>query len=467
MPGPPGPGHRRGRGGPAAAAEPGRGAGQGGDGPVRHGRGRGRGHRRRRPEVPGDGLRRRAAAGTRCRRPWPCSAGAGPRWSASAANSSSRGIPYEIVGLGGLLDTPEIVDLVATLRVLADPGRSDSLMRLLAGARWRIGPADLMAFRDWSSFLARRRGRPGSSDADDDADAGDTADDAVIEGDLTDAASLVEALDWLPREGWTSAHGRRLGPEAAGPAAAALGRAQAAAQLHGRRPHHPARRGGTRHAPGHRSGGPARDQHPPGPAEPGRLPGRGRRIPAHLPAGGRAGLPRLAGGCGGRGERPGSRRAGSEPRGRPAPDRPRLQGPGMGRRVRPGLNAGRLPQQPGLPLEQRQRPPCLGRCAGTGRTCRNGTSTSPTRKAGSTPRRTSSPPSRSHGEAEERRLAYVAYTRAKHVLWVSSAAWVGSRAGMAEMSPFLAELERLAAEGRRGNPSPVTWARKRCRRRAR
>ncbi len=78
-----------------------------------------------------------------------------------------RGIPYEIVGLGGLLDTPEIVDLVATLRVLADPGRSDSLMRLLAGARWRIGPADLMALRDWSSFLARRRGRAGSSETDD------------------------------------------------------------------------------------------------------------------------------------------------------------------------------------------------------------------------------------------------------------------------------------------------------------
>ncbi len=52
-----------------------------------------------------------------------------------------------------------------------------------------------------------------------------------------------------------------------------------------------------------------------------------------------------------------------------------------------------------------------------------------------------------HGEAEERRLAYVAYTRAKHVLWVSSAAWVGSRAGMADMSPFLAELEVLVADG--------------------
>ena len=66
----------------------------------------------------------------------------------------ARGIPYEIVGLGGLLGTPEIVDLVATLRVIADPGRSDALMRLLTGARWRIGPADLMAFADWARYLA-------------------------------------------------------------------------------------------------------------------------------------------------------------------------------------------------------------------------------------------------------------------------------------------------------------------------
>ena len=60
-----------------------------------------------------------------------------------------------------------------------------------------------------------------------------------------------------------------------------------------------------------------------------------------------------------------------------------------------------------------------------------------------------------HGEAEERRLAYVAYTRAKHVLWVSSAAWVGSRAGMADMSPFLAELEVLVADGAAGDPPAV------------
>ncbi|HEU4667985.1 MAG TPA: ATP-dependent helicase, partial [Arthrobacter sp.] len=121
----------------------------------------------------------------------------------------ARAIPYEIVGLGGLLDTPEIVDLVATLRVLADPGRSDALMRLLAGARWRIGPADLMALRDWSSQLARRRGQAGQGD-----NHLPDPEPAVLEGDLTDAASLVEALDWLPREGWTSSNGRSLTPAA-------------------------------------------------------------------------------------------------------------------------------------------------------------------------------------------------------------------------------------------------------------
>ena len=55
----------------------------------------------------------------------------------------------------GLLAQPDIVDLVAMLRVLADPGCLDGLTRLLAGARWRIGPADLMALADWSRFLER------------------------------------------------------------------------------------------------------------------------------------------------------------------------------------------------------------------------------------------------------------------------------------------------------------------------
>lgn len=119
----------------------------------------------------------------------------------------ARGIPYEIVGLGGLLGTPEIVDLVATLRVLADPGRSDSLMRLITGARWRLGTADLMAFADWSRYLARQRERTSSArevpglEAPEDG-AAETATETAVEQDLVDSSSLVEALDHLGPGFW-------------------------------------------------------------------------------------------------------------------------------------------------------------------------------------------------------------------------------------------------------------------------
>ncbi|MDP5227186.1 MULTISPECIES: ATP-dependent DNA helicase [Arthrobacter] len=118
-----------------------------------------------------------------------------------------RGIPYEVVGLGGLLETPEIIDLTATLHVLADPGRSDKLMRLMAGARWRIGPADLMALQEWASQLARHRSfvRPG------DAEQGEEPDEErTLTPDAVDDSSLIEALDQLPKPGWTSHTGRSL-----------------------------------------------------------------------------------------------------------------------------------------------------------------------------------------------------------------------------------------------------------------
>ena len=49
----------------------------------------------------------------------------------------ARGVPCEVVGLGGLLTRPEVVDVVSTLRVLADPGAGGALLRLLTGPRWR------------------------------------------------------------------------------------------------------------------------------------------------------------------------------------------------------------------------------------------------------------------------------------------------------------------------------------------
>ncbi|MHA7278956.1 ATP-dependent helicase [Arthrobacter sp. MDT2-2] len=121
------------------------------------------------------------------------------------------GVPVQVVGLGGLLRTPEIVDLLATLRVLGDPDRSDSMLRLLSGARWRLGTADLMALGDWSRQLARTREamfRRGSG-AEEEFDDGQSR-DAVVAPDLAEAGSLVEAVDYLPPVGWVSFAGRTL-----------------------------------------------------------------------------------------------------------------------------------------------------------------------------------------------------------------------------------------------------------------
>jgi DNA helicase II / ATP-dependent DNA helicase PcrA len=70
----------------------------------------------------------------------------------------ARGIPVEVVGLGGLLVVPEVQDVVATLRVLHDAGASDALARLLTGPRWRIGPRDLVALGRRARALTRGEG---------------------------------------------------------------------------------------------------------------------------------------------------------------------------------------------------------------------------------------------------------------------------------------------------------------------
>ncbi|MGI4895355.1 MAG: ATP-dependent helicase [Janthinobacterium lividum] len=117
------------------------------------------------------------------------------------------GLPVEVVGLGGLLSTPEVVDVVATLHVLHDPGRGDQLARLLTGARWRLGARDLAALGAWARQLQRRRSAPVDHDpvparADDD--------DLVVLPDEVESASLVEALDELPPPSWRAGGGQGL-----------------------------------------------------------------------------------------------------------------------------------------------------------------------------------------------------------------------------------------------------------------
>ncbi|RBY96490.1 ATP-dependent helicase [Blastococcus sp. TF02-8] len=126
-----------------------------------------------------------------------------------AAALRERGLPVEVVGLGGLLEVPEVSDVVATLTVLVDPTAGDAMGRLLTGARWRIGPRDLAALEARARALVHSRRPPRQSD-------GESA--AVVEAPQ-ERGSIVEALDDLGDAEQYSATGfrrlRRFGAELA------------------------------------------------------------------------------------------------------------------------------------------------------------------------------------------------------------------------------------------------------------
>ncbi|MBX7450534.1 ATP-dependent helicase [Mycolicibacterium sp. 3033] len=63
-----------------------------------------------------------------------------------------RGIAAEVVGVAGLLAVPEVADLVAMLRLAVDPTAGAAAVRVLTGPRWRLGAADLVAL--WRRAVA-------------------------------------------------------------------------------------------------------------------------------------------------------------------------------------------------------------------------------------------------------------------------------------------------------------------------
>src|SRR6204780_3843627 len=64
----------------------------------------------------------------------------------------ARGVPVEVVGLAGLLSVPEVADVVAMLRLVADPTAGAAAMRVLTGPRWRRGGRDVAAL--WRRAVA-------------------------------------------------------------------------------------------------------------------------------------------------------------------------------------------------------------------------------------------------------------------------------------------------------------------------
>lgn len=74
----------------------------------------------------------------------------------------ARGIPVEVVGLAGLLAVPEVADTVAMLRLVADPNAGTAAIGVLTGPRWRLGGADIAVLWRRAVELAR----PGEPDTD-------------------------------------------------------------------------------------------------------------------------------------------------------------------------------------------------------------------------------------------------------------------------------------------------------------
>ncbi|WP_148613962.1 ATP-dependent DNA helicase [Nocardioides rubriscoriae] len=74
---------------------------------------------------------------------------------------TDAGIPVEIVGLKGLLRLPEVAEVVATLHLLHDVTHNPSMLTLLTGPRWAIGPRDLRLLSRRALEISGRSGTAG------------------------------------------------------------------------------------------------------------------------------------------------------------------------------------------------------------------------------------------------------------------------------------------------------------------
>ena len=89
------------------------------------------------------------------------------------------GLEVEVTGLSGLTELPEIIDLISALKVISSPQAATELMRLLSGPRWAIAPRDIAQLAGYARKLSRIRN----------------------EVDSSRPITLVEALDELRRAG--------------------------------------------------------------------------------------------------------------------------------------------------------------------------------------------------------------------------------------------------------------------------
>ena len=99
-----------------------------------------------------------------------------------------RGVPTQRHGAAGLLDQPAVVELRSVLEVLHSPMANPAMVRLLTGARWRIGARDLAALGRRASHLAGGGHRAQT------ADVAEALEEAVRGADPAESVSLVDAV---------------------------------------------------------------------------------------------------------------------------------------------------------------------------------------------------------------------------------------------------------------------------------
>ncbi len=123
------------------------------------------------------------------------------------AELTARDVPTEIVGLGGLLGLPEVMDVVSTLRLVDDVTANPDLVRLLGGPRWNIGPGDLARLGRRARELAAADDRAGPGSAGPRADGSGTdgsgadgsgADGSGADGSRADGPGTARPAGLLP-----------------------------------------------------------------------------------------------------------------------------------------------------------------------------------------------------------------------------------------------------------------------------
>ena len=103
-------------------------------------------------------------------------------------------IPTEVPGVGGLIHTPEVADIIALLRTLTMPDSGTALMRLLTGPHLALGARDLMALGAFTKSFAKAnensRGRQLKQALEENIEVMSTADEFA-------SGSIIESLEHL------------------------------------------------------------------------------------------------------------------------------------------------------------------------------------------------------------------------------------------------------------------------------